>query len=277
MPNDFNTQIITEFRANGGRVGGPFEGGRLILLTTTGSRSGAPHTTPLGYLPEVGGRILVIASAGGAPRHPDWFHNVLADPQVTVEDGIFTYPARATVLAGAERDEVFARATEADPGWAAYQAKTSRTLPVVALERTGGGPPEAPSWGAALIRIHDAFRRELALIRREAATTGPRLGAQLRVNCLAICQGLHHHHTQEDGGMFVGLAAQHPQLAPTLERLRAEHVQVAGLVDRLQAVLGDQNVDPAEVRRQVDQLIEELERHLAYEEEQLVPLLDAMG
>ncbi|MER7442811.1 nitroreductase/quinone reductase family protein [Micromonospora avicenniae] len=277
MPNDFNTQIIAEFRANGGRVGGPFENGRLILLTTTGSRTGAPHTTPLGYLPDEKGRILVIASAGGAPRHPDWFHNILGDPHVTVEDGIFTYPARATVLSGPERDEVFARAAEADPGWTAYQAKTGRIIPVVALERTGGGPPEASSWGTALIRIHDAFRRELALIRHEVATTGPRLGAQLRVNCLAVCQGLHHHHTHEDGGMFVGLAAQHPQLAPTLDRLRAEHVRVAGLVDQLQAVVGDQAADPAEVRRQVDQLTDELERHLAYEEEQLVPLLDAMG
>ncbi|MGK5740641.1 nitroreductase/quinone reductase family protein [Micromonospora sp. URMC 103] len=277
MPNDFNRQIIDEFRANEGRVGGPFEGGRLILLTTTGARSGAPHTTPLGYLPDESGRILVIASAGGAPRHPDWFRNIQADPHVTVEDGIFTYPARAVVLAGAERDAAFTRAAEADPGWSAYQAKTTRTIPVVALERIGGGPPQAASWGAALVRIHDAFRRELALIRREAATAGPRVGAQLRVNCLAVCQGLHHHHTHEDDGMFVGLAAQRPDLAPTLDRLRDEHVRVAALVDRLRAVVGDQDTDPAEVRRQVDQLTDELERHLAYEEEQLVPVLDALG
>ncbi|MFC0506078.1 nitroreductase/quinone reductase family protein [Micromonospora costi] len=277
MPKNANQQIIDEFRANGGRVGGPFAGGRLILLTTTGARSGAPHTTPLGYLPDEGGRILVIASAGGAPRHPDWFHNILADPHVTVEDGIFTYPARAAVLTGAERDTVFARAAEADPGWAAYQAKTSRVIPVVALERAGGGPPAAASLGAALVQIHDAFRRELALIRREVAAAGPRLGAQLRVNCLAVCQGLHHHHTHEDGGLFVGLAARRPDLAATLERLRAEHARVAVLVDRLRAVVGDRDTDPAEVRRQVDQLTDELERHLAYEEEQLVPVLDGMG
>ncbi|MER7892714.1 nitroreductase/quinone reductase family protein [Micromonospora sp. NPDC094482] len=277
MPNEFNQQIIDEFRANGGRVGGPFVGARLVLLTTTGARTGAPHTTPVGYLPDTGGRILVIASAGGAPQHPDWFRNIQADPQVTVEDGIFTYQARAVVLGGSERDEVFARAVEADPGWAAYQEKTSRVIPVVALEQVAGGPPEAASWGAALIRIHDAFRRELAIIRREAGESGPRLGVQLRVNCLAVCQGLHQHHTHEDDGMFVGLAAQRPDLGPTLERLRAEHGQVAVLIERLQTVVGDVTADPAEVRREVERLTDELERHLAYEEEQLVPVLDGLG
>jgi deazaflavin-dependent oxidoreductase (nitroreductase family) len=81
MSIDFNQQIIDEFRANGGQVGGPFEGARLLLLTTIGARSGAPHTTPLGYLPD-GERSLVIASAGGAPNHPAWFHNLVANPHV---------------------------------------------------------------------------------------------------------------------------------------------------------------------------------------------------
>ena len=139
LPNDFNQQIIDEFRANSGRVGGFFEGARLILLTTTGARSGTPHTTPVGYLPD-GGRILVIASAGGAAKHPAWYHNLLADPTVTVEDGTVTYQACAEVLAGAERDTIFARAVEADPGWAAYQAKTTRVIPVMALHRMAGGP-----------------------------------------------------------------------------------------------------------------------------------------
>ncbi|MFG1888915.1 nitroreductase family deazaflavin-dependent oxidoreductase [Micromonospora sp. NPDC049051] len=126
MPNDFNQQIIDEFRANSGRVGGPFAGARLILLTTTGARSGSPHTTPVGYLPDEE-RILVIASAGGSPKHPDWYHNLLADPHVTVEDGVFTYQARAVVLTGAERDEIFARAVEADPGWAARKHANHRS------------------------------------------------------------------------------------------------------------------------------------------------------
>jgi deazaflavin-dependent oxidoreductase (nitroreductase family) len=139
MTIDFSQQIIEEFRANGGRVSGPFEGARLLLLTTAGARTGVPHTTPLGYLPDGGERILVITSAGGAPKHPDWFHNVVVNPRVTVEDGVFTYEAQAVVLAGAERDRVFARAAEADQGWADYQAKTTRVIPVVALRQVAGG------------------------------------------------------------------------------------------------------------------------------------------
>ncbi|WP_236700729.1 nitroreductase/quinone reductase family protein [Allosalinactinospora lopnorensis] len=223
MPNDFNQKIIDEFRANGGRVCGPFEGARLLLLTTTGAQSGAAHTTPLGYLPDGGERVLVIASAGGAPKHPDWFHNLLADPRVTVEDGVFSYEARAVALESAERDRAFARAVEADPGWSTYQAATTRVIPVVALQQVAAGPPNAASWGAALRLVHDAFRRELALIRREVAESGPGLGAQLRVNCLTLCGGLHHHHTSEDAGMFPALGERYPELSPTLERLGREH------------------------------------------------------
>ena len=134
MPNPLNQQIIDEFRANDGRVGGPFAGSELILLTTRGVRSGNPHTTPLGVLPD-GERILVIASAAGASQNPDWFHNVRKHPQVTVETGSETYEATAVPLAGEERDQAFARAAADDPGWADYQAKTTRTIPVVALTR----------------------------------------------------------------------------------------------------------------------------------------------
>ncbi len=275
MPNDFNQQIIDEFRANAGRVGGPFEGARLILLTTTGARSGAPHTTPVGYLPDGGERILVIASAGGADRHPDWFHNLVADPIVTVEDGAFTYPARAEVLTGAERDGIFARAVEADPGWAEYQARTDRVIPVVALHAQDAGPPQVTSWGEALRRIHDAFRRELALIRDEVSRSGPTLGAQLRVNCLTVCAGLHAHHTREDAGMFVGIAAQRPDLADVLDRLRTEHRRVAELVGELQRTVTAVDADRDEVREHVARLVADLEAHLAYEEEQLIPVLDA--
>src|SRR4029453_5793967 len=126
MPNDFNTPIIEEFRANQGVVGGMFEGARLLLLTTTGARSGRPHTVPLGYLPDGGERILVIASAGGSPRNPAWFHNLSANPVATVEDGAFTYDVTAQVLDGPERDAVFARAVEQSPGWADYERTAGR-------------------------------------------------------------------------------------------------------------------------------------------------------
>ncbi|GAA4572151.1 nitroreductase/quinone reductase family protein [Planotetraspora kaengkrachanensis] len=275
MPNDFNRQIIEEFRANEGRVGGPFEGARLLLLTTTGARSGAPHTVPVGYLPDGGERVLIIASAGGGPEHPDWFRNLVANPRVQVEDGAFTYEAEAAELEGDERDRAFARAAEADPGWADYQAKTSRLIPVVALRAVTGGPPRAASLGAALKMIHNAFRRELALVRTEIAESGPGLGAQLRVNCLTVCHGLHQHHTHEDGGMFPAFEKARPELAPVLDRLRGEHEKIAALVGELQEVVSSDEADPIAVLPQVERLIDELERHLTYEEEQLIPILDA--
>ncbi|AYC40327.1 nitroreductase/quinone reductase family protein [Streptomyces griseorubiginosus] len=274
--HDFNQRIIDEFRAHHGQVGGPFEGGRLILLTTTGARTGTPHTTPVGYLPDGGDRILVIASAGGSPRHPDWYRNLVANPQVTVESGVFTYEARAVVLAGDERDQAFARAVEADRGWATYQEKTDRVLPVVALhEIARPGPPNinAGSPAEAIRLVHDVFRRELALIRREMTAGGSTLGAQLRVNCLTFCQGLHNHHTGEDMAMFPFLSDRHPEAAPVLDRLRAEHEHIATLVEELRTALADP--DPAAVHAEVDRLTTELEAHLTYEEEQLIPLLDS--
>ncbi|WP_128432228.1 nitroreductase/quinone reductase family protein [Streptomyces cyaneus] len=302
MPNDFNQQVIDEFRANKGRVGGYFEGARLLLLTTTGARTGRPHTTPVGYLPDGGDRVLVIASAAGAPKHPAWFHNLVANPRVTVESGAFTYEARAVVLEGEERDRAFARAVEADPGWAAYQAKTERVIPVVALhEIAQGGPPNinASSMGEAIKVVHDAFRRELALIREEMSQSesdaeggggdeeggvggeeggrgGSTLGAQLRVNCLTFCAGLHNHHTGEDMAMFPFLADRHPELAPTLARLREEHERIAALVEDLRQVVTAEYPDPASARTEVERLTAELEAHLTYEEEQLIPLLDAV-
>ncbi|MFH8701758.1 nitroreductase/quinone reductase family protein [Streptomyces chartreusis] len=283
MPNDFNQQVIEEFRANKGRVGGYFEGARLLLLTTTGARTGRPHTTPVGYLPDSDDRVLIIASAAGAPRHPAWFRNLVANPRVTVESGAFTYEARAVVLEGEERDRIFARAVEADPGWAAYQEKTERVIPVIALHSLAEGGPgniNASSMGEALKVVHDAFRRELELIRAEVATgdkgsTTGTLGAQLRVNCLTFCAGLHNHHTGEGLAMFPFLEDRYPELAPALARLRNEHDRIAELVEDLRRVVGDENADPDTARREVERLTTALEAHLTYEEEQLIPLLDA--
>jgi len=276
MPNDFNKPIIDEFRANSGQVSGWFAGARLLLLTTKGARTGQPHTVPVGYLPDGGGRLLIIASAGGAPRDPDWYDNLVANPTATIEDGTFTYEAEATALTGAERDRIFARAVEADPGWAQYQAKTTRILPVVALTPAPGPPRTvATSMGHALRLIHGAFRRELGLIRDEVAKPGPALGAQLRVNCLTLCAGLHGHHTKEDEAMFPGVGQQRPDLAPALDRLRAEHEAIATLLAHLRRVLDDPGLDRPTLQADVDRLTLELERHLDYEEEQLIPVLDA--
>ncbi|GAA2251188.1 nitroreductase/quinone reductase family protein [Streptomyces amakusaensis] len=278
MPNDFNQSVIDEFRANAGQVGGPFEGARLLLLTTTGARTGTPHTTPVGCLPDGGERVLVIASAAGAPRNPAWYHNLVANPRVTVESGVFTYEAEAVVLRGEERDRAFARAAEADPGWAEYQAKTSRVIPVVALQEIPG-PPQvagASSTGAAVKLIHDGFRRELALIRAEIAASGPGvLGAQLRVNCLTVCQGLGNHHSGEDRMMFPMMGERHPELAPVIARLTEEHLAIAALVEELRQTLSaGPESDAPTVLAEVERLGDELERHLAYEEEHLIPMLD---
>jgi deazaflavin-dependent oxidoreductase (nitroreductase family) len=273
VPQNWNTAVIEEFRTGRGEVGGPFEGGRLILLTTTGARSGRPHTTPLGYLPDEDGRVLVIASAGGSDRHPDWYRNLVAHPRVTIETGLFTYPAEAEVLTGEERDRLFTRAAEAQPGFGEYQAKTARVLPVVALRPILDGPPMAGSFGETLRAIHDMFRRELRIIRREVAASGPSLAVQLRVNCLTACAGLHQHHRGEDTGLFPALAAGKPELAPVIERLSREHEVIAGLSAELRAVLTGDGVEPGEVVGVVDRLIGELEEHLAYEEEHLIPVL----
>jgi deazaflavin-dependent oxidoreductase (nitroreductase family) len=132
--SDYNRGIIEEFRASAGKVGGRYEGSTLLLLTTTGARSGRHHTTPLVYLAD-GERFVVFGTKGGAPRNPDWYHNLLANPVVTVEVGAETFEARATIAAGEERDRLFARQKALRPQFAEYEAKMTRTIPVVVLER----------------------------------------------------------------------------------------------------------------------------------------------
>ena len=130
----FNQQIIDEFRANGGKVGGGFEGRPMILLTIKGRKSGQERTTPLVYLPQ-GDRVFVFASKGGAPEDPDWYKNLVANPDVTVELGDDTYAARAVVITGPERDELFARQMAEAEQFRTYQMNTDRVIPVVELVR----------------------------------------------------------------------------------------------------------------------------------------------
>ena len=131
---DFNQQVIADFRANGGKVGGMFEGAPVLILHTVGAKSGRAIVSPLVFHAE-GGRYLIYASAGGADRHPAWYHNLVANPDLTVEVGIETVPMRATVVTGAERDRLFAEQVERAPGFGDYQRKTSRVIPVIALDR----------------------------------------------------------------------------------------------------------------------------------------------
>jgi deazaflavin-dependent oxidoreductase (nitroreductase family) len=136
--NDWNKQIIEEFHAHNGKVGGQFQGGHLLLLTHTGAKSGQKRVSPLAYLAEQG-RIFIIASKGGAPTNPDWYHNLIAHPQVTVEmsteQGIEQFEASAVVLEGEERDQIFTIVTQRMPGFGDYQKNTDRKIPVIELLR----------------------------------------------------------------------------------------------------------------------------------------------
>ena len=134
--NDYNTAIIDEFRANAGKVGGRWEGRDLLLLTTTGRKSGRAHTTPMVYTRD-GDRLLVYASKAGAPTHPDWYLNLVAGPNVVVEVGADRYDAVAAPLEGDERERTFTEQAERNPVFAEYQEKTDRVIPVVALTRSG--------------------------------------------------------------------------------------------------------------------------------------------
>ena len=134
--NDWNTALIEEFRANDGKVGGQFEGAPLLILHTTGAKSGQERLAPVMYQ-AVGDSdaVAVFASKAGAPTHPDWYHNLLADPSATVEVGGETHPVTARVAAGDERERIWSTQKERYPGFADYEQKTSREIPVVVLER----------------------------------------------------------------------------------------------------------------------------------------------
>jgi deazaflavin-dependent oxidoreductase (nitroreductase family) len=132
MP-DWNSKIIEEFRANGGEVGGNFEGAPLLLLHTVGARTGQPRVNPMMYL-RVPGGYAVFASKAGAPVNPDWYHNLLAHPQVTAEIGAGTVELQARVAQGEERERIWAAQKAAYPGFADYERQTTRQIPVVVLE-----------------------------------------------------------------------------------------------------------------------------------------------
>jgi deazaflavin-dependent oxidoreductase (nitroreductase family) len=132
--DDWNTKIIEEFRANGGDVGGPFEGAPMVLLHTTGAKSGKERVNPVVYQ-QVGDDIAVFASKAGAPTDPDWFRNLVANPAISVEIGRETVPMTARVAAGEERTRIWEKQKQDMPGFADYEAKAGREIPVVVLSR----------------------------------------------------------------------------------------------------------------------------------------------
>ncbi|WP_424890554.1 nitroreductase/quinone reductase family protein [Streptomyces sp. XH2] len=283
--SSFNQSVIDEFRANGGKVGGPFEGGDLLLLTTTGAKSGTQHTTPLGYVRH-GELLLVVGSNMGAPRHPDWYHNLLAHPLVQVEIGAERYGAVAVPAEGERRDRLFAHAVRAAPGYGDYQANTPRVLPVVILERTGeDAPAPVRTLADKVMEVHTWLRAQLQHVRAEvdahfaAVAEGgerpaPGLGLQIRQHCLAFCQSLEFHHVSEDRHLFPAMETHHPELGGAFDRLRAEHRTVARLQQELGTLLADiAGADPVRFRAELERMSEELTAHLAYEEEVLLPPL----
>ncbi len=131
---DYNQQIIDEFRANEGRVGGPFANSTLVLLHTTGAKSGLERVNPLAALAE-DGQLYVFASKGGAPDNPDWYYNLVANPAVTVEIGTDTYAAQALVTPEPQRTLVYSKMAAKSPAFAEYAQKTARAIPVIELRR----------------------------------------------------------------------------------------------------------------------------------------------
>lgn len=131
---DFNNGIVAEFRANGGKVGGPFEGATLLLLTSVGARSGQSRISPLACF-TVDGRTIIVGSKAGSDTNPDWVHNLRANPHAHIEIGIDSYDVVAHEITAADRDAVFARVVAASPGFGEYQAKTDRVIPLFELTR----------------------------------------------------------------------------------------------------------------------------------------------
>ena len=132
--NDRNNAIINEFRANAGKVGGPFDGKTLLLLHTIGSKSGQKHINPVAYISD-GDRIVIIASKGGAPTNPDWYYNIVANPQIEVEVGTEQFRVKASIATEPERTFLYNKMVEMMPGFAEYQKKTTRIIPVIILSR----------------------------------------------------------------------------------------------------------------------------------------------
>ncbi|MFF2550196.1 nitroreductase family deazaflavin-dependent oxidoreductase [Nocardia sp. NPDC058058] len=133
--NAFNENVIEEFRANGGKVGGPFEGNaNLVLITTTGAKSGRAVTSPLVYVSD-GDRIVLIASNGGADKHPAWYHNLRANPELTVELGTETYTGKAEFASGEQRAELYDRMVAIMPQFDDYRRNTTREIPVAVVHR----------------------------------------------------------------------------------------------------------------------------------------------
>jgi len=238
----------------------------LIMLTTTGARTGRNHRVPLGPL-HIDGRLVVIASAMGSPKHPAWYHNIRHNPLVTVETDTEKFEAMAAIAP--DRDSLFAKAVELAPGFADYQARTTRLLPVVVLHRLD----RVRRMGDWIVEVHDWLRTELRDLRAQLDSGEP---VHFSKRCLGFCSALTRHHTGEDAAIFPMLAVQFPALAPALTKLGDEHVVVARLQEEIQRLV-DEETEPARLRTEFDRLASLLDTHFAYEEAAIVKALNALA
>lgn len=235
------------------------------MLTTTGARTGRKHRVPLGAL-DLDGRLVVVASAMGAPKHPAWYHNIRHNPLVLVETDSEEYEAMAALPP--DRDKLFAEVIEREPGFADYQARTTRILPVVELHRVD----TARRMGDWLVEMHDWLRGELKEVRAELDCGVPRA---VRLRCAGLCTALTRHHTGEARNIFPLLAERFPALAPTLAKLDEEHVVVARLQEEIERLV-EEETDPDRLRAEFDRLQSALDSHFAYEERTLVTALNVL-
>ncbi|MFC4909133.1 nitroreductase/quinone reductase family protein [Actinomadura gamaensis] len=274
---EFNRPIVEEFRANGGVVGGPFAGMPLLLLTTTGRRSGAPRTSPLAYREDGRGRPVVFATNAGGDDHPTWYANLVANPRVTVEIGTSSYTATAIPAPEEERERLHAEMMASSEAYASYAARTSRTFPAVVLYRVDEDRERA--LGSELVRIHESLRNDLMDVLESSAfgTDAPSapLLERLRTHCLTVCGDLESHHTKENG-VFPRIEQQFPALAPMLDDLRRQHAVLAGKRAELESLCARTDLADEERREGVERIVAEIDAHFADEERRLVPVLDVL-
>ncbi|MFD6398973.1 nitroreductase/quinone reductase family protein [Nocardia sp. NPDC060249] len=292
--HDFQHRVIDEFRSNAGVVGGPFQGSPLLLLTTVGARSRRRHTTPLGYL-DIDGKRLVVASAGGADRNPAWLHNLRTHPVVRVEVGSETYPATTSELTGAVRDRFWEAVVRKHGGYGTYQQMTARVIPLVEILPLPSrqGLDRVRGMGDFMHEVHQWLSAEIDLVIAQVdaiiatadvvtpMTLPPRtLHAEMLERCVTLCGALERHHMGEDFGAFPMVAEAFPALAPTLEKLRAEHVVVAeinALIRELLAGYTPGTSDPRELRVELHGLDARLREHFAFEEHTILDALNAVA
>ncbi|MFE9861074.1 nitroreductase/quinone reductase family protein [Streptomyces sp. NPDC005780] len=284
--------VIEEFRAHRGKVGGPFEGRDLALLTTTSAASGTPRTTVLGYVRR-GESLMIIGSGSGTPNHPGWYHDLLAHPVVGVEIGTRNLQMLAVPDQGAHSEELLDHTLPAVHGTGAHPASAVRVPLVVVLEAADpeeweGRPREIRTLADKVMEVHTWLRGQLRQVKAEtdahfaarAAHQGPGeppapgLGLQIRQRCLAFCQALEFHHTSEDDHLFPGIARYHPELGAVFDRLRDEHRTVARIQNDLAVLLAGVGIaDPQRFRTELAAMSAELNTHFDYEEKEIVPLL----